>query len=199
VTLQFLQDTTAPTLVCSAKAGSADLTGLQERAYQTLYLLKRLRFDAPLPWTSQSLWDWFTSLVHIIRYQGSQILCCLHLDDIPGAAPVGFIEPGGVVGLNGLVAGATFPAGFPIGVVSYVHEARHADGYFHDCGDTKDKSIQELGAFGVQYYLGLWMANHVIAPPLSAAERAYVHEGAEELRSRGAAFCSVCGGILNEP
>jgi hypothetical protein len=191
VTLQFLQDTTAPTLVCHAADGSADLTSLQEEAYQTLVLIKRLQFDAPLPWTSRSLWDWFTTNVHVIQYTGTQDVCCLH--NVPGGVPIGFMEPGGVEGPSGLLPGATFPAGFPIGVGSYVHEARH--GYGHDCGDTMDMNIPELGAWGVQYYFDLWLANHVIAPPLSAAERAYALASAEELRGTGAAFCSVCGGI----
>ena len=196
IALQFLQDTTAPTLVCRAADGSADLTRLQERAYQTLYLIKRLQFDAPLPWTSLSLWEWFTSNVHIIRYQGSEALCCLHLGDIPGARPVGFTVPGGVVSAaGGLEPGATLPGGFPTDVFGYVHEARHVDGYGHDCDGIRDRNIPELGAFGTQYYLGLWLANHATAPLLTTEERSYARVSSEELRASGGAFCTACGGI----
>lgn len=77
VTLLFLENPTAGTLVCRAADGSVDLTRLQERAYQTLYLLKRLEFDAPLPWTDKSLWGGFTSNVHDIRFmRADNSSCC---------------------------------------------------------------------------------------------------------------------------
>jgi len=193
VTLQFQEDSTAPTLVCHASNGSVDLTSSQEHAYQTLYLIKRLQFDAPLPWTSLSLWDWFTSHVHVIQYKGSEALCCLH--DVPGGAPIGFIVPAGPTGPNGLIAGATFPAGLPTDVFGYVHEARHADGYGHDCDGIRDRNISDLGAWGVQYYLGLWIANHLIAPTLTTAERGYAQQASELLRTGGGAFCTACGGL----
>jgi hypothetical protein len=59
IALQFDVDPTPGTLVCHAVDGSADLTRLQERAYQALILIKHLEFDRPLPWTSKSLWEWF--------------------------------------------------------------------------------------------------------------------------------------------
>jgi hypothetical protein len=139
------------------------------------------------------LWDWFTSHVHVIQYKGSEALCCLH--DVPGGAPIGFIVPAGPTGPNGLIAGAIFPSGFPLDVFGYVHEARHADGYSHDCDGIRDRNISELGAWGVQYYFDLWLSSHVTAPFLSAAERAYAAQGAPELRGSGAAFCTACGGI----
>jgi hypothetical protein len=50
--LKFEQDPTAGTLVCAASDGSADLTLLQERAYQALLVMHRLctsihRFPGP--------------------------------------------------------------------------------------------------------------------------------------------------------
>jgi hypothetical protein len=69
ISVQFQDgDPSAGTLRCHADQGSMDLTPQQERAYQALYLLKRLQFDAPLPWTSQSLWAWFTASVNTIQF-----------------------------------------------------------------------------------------------------------------------------------
>jgi hypothetical protein len=36
-------------------------------------------------------------------------------------------------------------------MVLVIHEARHSQGFYHSCG-TKDRTIAELGAFGVQYW-----------------------------------------------
>jgi len=75
-----------------------------------------------------------------------------------------------------------------------VHEARHADGSPHTCTDnkgryTKDKSIAEMGAFGVVYYLNEWLANH------SDEEREFRMNAATRaamLRQSGGAFCCEC-------
>jgi hypothetical protein len=40
-----------------------------------------------------------------------------------------------------------------------VHEARHAQGLAHTCG-TKDQTIEEMGSWGVQYYLTRWLVEH---------------------------------------
>src|SRR5438876_4314136 len=63
LTLIFDADPTGPALVCNAFSGSANLTLLQRRAYNTVLAMQRIGFDAPLPWTAPataSLWDWFT-------------------------------------------------------------------------------------------------------------------------------------------
>ncbi len=44
-------------------------------------------------------------------------------------------------------------------VVLYVHEARHNQGYGHTCG-TNDRTLAEMGAWGVQYYLDAWLADY---------------------------------------
>lgn len=41
----------------------------------------------------------------------------------------------------------------------FVHEARHANGWPYTCGNL-DSTLDELGAWGVQYYLERWLAAH---------------------------------------
>ena len=53
--LSFESDPTGGTLVCTAAAGSADLTRAQERAFQALRVMRQLQFTRPLPWTSLPL------------------------------------------------------------------------------------------------------------------------------------------------
>ena len=61
VNLTFEQTALAGPLVCRASEGSADLTGFQKTAYFGLILMRELRFERNLPWTSSSLYEWFLS------------------------------------------------------------------------------------------------------------------------------------------
>ncbi|MBP8295384.1 MAG: hypothetical protein KAX84_04700, partial [Burkholderiales bacterium] len=68
LTLTFANDPQGQVLVCTAAAGSANLSLLKKRAYNSLLAMQRLNFDTPLPWTSPptaSLWDWFTLQANI--------------------------------------------------------------------------------------------------------------------------------------
>src|SRR3990170_3885138 len=56
-------------LVCLHEDGSADLDALQLRAYQSLLVMRQLDFDEPLPWTSQSLYDWFVGAFREVRFE----------------------------------------------------------------------------------------------------------------------------------
>lgn len=170
--MEFLDDPTAGTLVCRAAEGSADLTRLQERAFQSLLLMKNLTFDTPLPWTSQSLWEWFTSEVRGIRFRGQQSFCCEDTRVI-------------VLGVS-----ATYEDGFPTLLEGLVHEARHADNrHPHTCGTSADLTIDELGAYGVQYYLNVWLAQHS-GDALTETERRYSANRAEWMRAFS--FCREC-------
>jgi hypothetical protein len=99
--LSFEADPTAGTLVCTAAAGSANLTRAQERAYIQLQNLAAL--------TTQR---W--------------------IDERSGA------------GLSGLMT-----------VIA--HEARHSEIGGHTCG-AKDATYRELGAWGIQHDLKIWLA-----------------------------------------
>ena len=59
--------TSAP-LVCTAAEGSADLSRIQKRIYFALILMKELRFDAPLPWTDKTIYEWFRETASGVRY-----------------------------------------------------------------------------------------------------------------------------------
>jgi hypothetical protein len=161
----FADDPTAGALVCSAEDGSADMTRLQERVYQALYLIRRLRFDAPLPWTGEALWEWFVGAVDGVRVGGSRTYCC---------------DPARVIVIG---VSSEYGDGFPTLIEGLVHEARHADGgHSHSCGTGADQTIDELGAYGVQYYLNLWLAQHNVDPPLTREERLYSASRADLMR-----------------
>ncbi|MGB7537685.1 MAG: hypothetical protein WBM17_04030 [Anaerolineales bacterium] len=150
-------DPTAGTLACKESEGSLDLTPLQKRAYQSILIMKVIRFDAPLPWTDKSLYPWFVDTVDGIRFRTglANSFCC---------------EPANVINIQ--VADNSFifltdrwidPAmggGLMDTMVLYVHEARHNEGYVHTC-NCDDNTIAEMGSWGVQYYLFQWLAQHI--------------------------------------
>jgi hypothetical protein len=193
VPMEFITDPTAGTLACRAEDGSADLTVLQARNYQALYLMKRLEFDAPLPWTDQTLWKWFVGEVRGIRFTSASVSFCCN--------PPRVINVGG--GTSHAPASSAH-RNFPEAIFGLVHEARHADSQHpHTCygpangsgnaiAYTRDKTITELGAFGVQYYLGIWISDHLVAPVLTADERKAAHNASDTLAT--SAFCA-CGGF----
>jgi hypothetical protein len=67
-----------------------------------------------------------------------------------------------------------------------VHEARHTFFEAHTCF-SRDRRIDELGAFGVQYYLDLWLGSHSNLPQ---EYREYFQYRGETLRN--SAFCEEC-------
>ena len=152
--LSFEGDPTAGTLVCTTAGGSANLTRLQERAYQALRVTRRLAFQRPLPWTSQGLYDWLNGTIDGIRFRSDITFsfCCapantinIQTGNLFALQTTRWIDPRSATGLAGLV-----------GVI--VHEARHNQTGGHTCAGTDDATVTELGAWGTQYYLFLWMA-----------------------------------------
>ena len=159
--LRFEDDPTAGTLVCTVAEGSADLTRLQERTYHAVLLLRRFAFDAPLPWTDQALYDWFVGAIRGIRFDNDLSgfgYCC---------------SPPRVMTINPLIlpalqtqrwigdeAGVRGMADF---VRALVHEARHTHPAHrgHGCPDrTFDRTIAEMGAYGVEWHFINWLALH---------------------------------------
>lgn len=172
VRIEVIDDPTAPALVCRAADGSADLSRLEERLYQALLLMRRVQFDAPLPWTSRTLWEWFTDEVRGIRLRGSDTYCC---------------DAGRVIVLG---VRSSYEPGFPTLVEGLVHEARHADRQHpHTCGASADNTIAELGAYGVQYYLNVWLAEHS-GPYVTEEEKRYSRNRADWMRVFS--FCAEC-------
>jgi hypothetical protein len=142
--------------VCTAAAGSRDLSPLRHRVYGTLLLVRRLLFDRPLPWTTESLYRWLTAAITGIRFRGDirTSFCCdparvinLSVSASSSVAQTDrWADPATRGGLDGFL-------------LLLAHEARHAEGHPHTCG-PKDQTVDELGAWGVQYYLARWLAEH---------------------------------------
>ena len=172
LTLTFSVDPTAGNLACHSSAGSADLTPLEEVAYQAVLAMRRIPFDAPLPWTHRSLFNWFTHAVTGADFQSTATVsyCCENdrtvviRSDRDMGLEKRWISPDGLSGLDGVM-------------VLLVHEARHAEGYLHDCNSSDphgdqidDRTIGELGAWGVQYWLEVWLAKHADSAYMAASE-----------------------------
>ncbi len=128
---------------------------MKKRVYNSLLLMRQIQFDQPLPWTKDSLYTWFTSAIRGIRFRAdiTNSSCCNPARTINIAATNlvtrytdRWVEPAIGGGLDGFV-------------LVLVHEARHSQGYPHTCG-SKDQTPEELGSWGVQYYLGKWLAEH---------------------------------------
>ena len=165
IKLTFLDDPTAPKLVCRARDGSADLTRLQERAYQAVLSMRRIRFDAPLPWTKRPMFGWFTRAVTGVQFQfATHSYCCVRDRDIVirSSMDMSYLLD------NHWVARGEVPYGL-MGVIGLMaHEARHAEGYPHTCGSSDDETVgyiddatlEEMGGWGVNYWWLVWLTEH---------------------------------------
>ena len=156
-TLSFEADPTSGKFVCTPAQGSVNLTEMQRRVYQTLLAMKNLQFAEPLPWTSKSLYTWLNDSLTGIRFRDdiTYSYCCDPANTINVRVSSNsylllttrWVEPQLAGGLMDLA-------------VLFAHEARHANGYPHTCG-TDDNTIAEMGAWGIQYYLTLWLSQEV--------------------------------------
>ena len=180
--LSFDSDPSAGRVVCSAAQSSRDLTLLQAQTYRVLTIMRRLTFDQPLPWTANALYPWMTGSIRGIRFRGDDIansFCC---------DPAGTIDIKATLGPNNSgLAALVFPTDFrAVGtlMVLFVHEARHNNGFPHTCADAiNDKTIAELGAWGVQYYTDLFLANHTNPAFLTLSARAGFMQDAQSVCS----------------
>lgn len=193
--LNFLADPTAGKLVCATASGSADLSLLQRRAYQTLLTMKHLQFTQPLPWTNKTLYVWYVSAIKGITFRSDiQFSACCSPKDIMLVRVANnlyllqtdrWIEP-------------TISGGAQDTIALLVHEARHNEGYTHDCplnsGGTvtpnaNDRTIAQLGAWGVEYYFFQWLANYADSSFLNdPSYRQTAQAGADNIRKTR--FCN---------
>ena len=178
-----LGDVSAGVLACRASEGSVDLTVVQNNVYQSLLFLKRLRLDRPLPWTDLSVYDWLRSVIPdgiVVDSFGFSHSCLNCLGPIHVVYPV-YEDLRPTVG--------------HLIVNLLVHEARHAQGFPHTCNFsqtartfTRDRSVAELGGYGVHYSLSYWIGHHSSEPP---AVRQFYAEHAARLLG-GGTFCCEC-------
>lgn len=147
---------------CTAAAGSADLTLFEKRVYQALLALRQIEFDAPLPWTSQSLSVWLPSAIRSIRFADvANSFCCEPGDRIVVKTATNRADDNSC--LMGGDATRWIARDFPCGMDAFlallVHEARHNQGKPHTCG-SKDQTIAELGGWSAQYHVLRWFSEH---------------------------------------
>jgi hypothetical protein len=120
VLLVFEHDPTAR-LECLASNGSRDLTYFQANVYKGLNVLRHITFSVPIPWTSGSLWQWFTGSVRGIRFQNrSDATCCFSDLMILFPTTNAAAHPEQVI-FTKLTDLSSF-------MTIVVHEARHANG-----------------------------------------------------------------------
>lgn len=151
-------DPTSGVDVCHENDGSANLSALQKRIYQTVYVMKLLKFSRPLPWTDLQLYDWLTTTIKGIRFvRGGVSHCC---------EPKNIV----VIALNGdsmlLLTDQWVMDGSIHGLMDatllYAHEARHNEGFLHACTtkNGNDNTLDEMGAWAISHYFALWIAQY---------------------------------------
>lgn len=142
--LTFEGDPTAGTLVCTGAAGSRDLTRLQERAYQTLRVMRDISFDAPLPWTSKPLYEWLRDAIDGIRFRNDiDVSFCCEPDRVIN------IQTRNLAAISREAPEKDMPSALVYTALLFAHEARHSEGRPHSCGSA-DRAPEELGAWGIQ-------------------------------------------------
>jgi hypothetical protein len=156
--ITFEADPSTGELVCTASAGSRDLTSFKRIVYTTLLVMKKLEFNQPLPWTDKQLYTWFVDTIDGVRFRSDieNSSCC---------------DPAGVINIQTALAikntnkwiDPQINTGALDLLVLFVHEARHNEFGGHTCG-ANDNTRAEMGAWGVQYYLYTYLANNLKDP-----------------------------------
>jgi hypothetical protein len=184
VPITFVNDPSAGSLVCREEDGSANLTYVQADTYMAMAFMRRKVFRMALPWTDKSAYDWFRGIVVGIVVEGGatgSASCC---------------SPRGVIHIVYSRSDPFNPKWLSLDTASpagLIHEARHIETGAHSC-DYRDNTIAEMGAFGVQYYYTVWLANYSDEP-----EDMRAHWTWRAWALRKSAFCLECfgSGILS--
>lgn len=163
---------------CEAEIDLQGPTNRRWALYQALRAIHVIRFEQPLPWTSLPLYDWLKGAIDGIALSDPECsYCCdgqqrivLKADLLEHEDMKVWVNPQsghGMIGLIGLI----------------IHEARHAEVGGHTCGDD-DATLAELGAWGTQYYLFLFLADHTPEGFFGTAQRWSALAHAETALSR---------------
>jgi len=168
-------------LVCFRQDGSADLDALQLRAYQSLLIMRQLAFDEPLPWTRQSLYDWFVGAVHELRFEegpGIEYSECCNEKGVVQLASMGvpvmsasrWIDPSSL-GPQGLFyPHARIHAGMQAMIATLVHLARANElgGHLEGCPEPwQEPGNGVLGPWGAEFAFLVWISEHSSGPFLT--------------------------------
>jgi hypothetical protein len=169
---------------CTKAGGSRDLSLLQRRIYNTLLVAKQLQFDQPLPWTRKPFYPWLVDTIKGIRFRGDveHSACCVPARVISiNVATTVMRHTDLWVDREFIGSGANGLSRF---LLLVAHEARHADGASHTCGQaTKDRTVDEMGSWGVQYYLARWLAEHTDQAFFSVGSLHYADDLAKEAKT----------------
>jgi hypothetical protein len=154
LTITFEYDPTVGTLACH----SPNLTALQKRAYQTIFVMSLLNFSRPLPWTDKQLYDWFVGAIDGIRFvEGGYSHCC----EPENVIVIALESDSDILQTDRWVSDVP-DLGLMHTTLLYAHEARHNEGFHHTCttrnGD--DNTLDEMGAWAIHHYLALWIAQY---------------------------------------
>ncbi|HRJ57456.1 MAG TPA: hypothetical protein PK152_07540 [Anaerolineales bacterium] len=156
ITIQY--DPTAGVDVCHAIDGSANLSSLQKRIYQTVFVMKLLNFSRPLPWTNLQLYEWLTTAIEGLRFVRGGISHCCEPENV---IVIALNEDSMLLLTDQWVMDASIH-GLMDATLLYAHEARHNEGFLHVCttrnGD--DNTLDEMGAWAISHYLALWIAQY---------------------------------------
>lgn len=119
-----------------------------------LLIVEAAGFEEPLPWTDLELFVWLTSTIEgiAVRPAVPTSFCCdpegvvvLGADAVPDLTDR-WIDPDTGIGLIGVIG-------------TLAHLARHAEGWEHGC-DPDDRTLAELGPWGVESLVYRWFADH---------------------------------------
>jgi hypothetical protein len=154
-----------PPYECQDGTGPGGQVNPKLALYQGLRAIHALQFSQALPWTEHGLYEWLREAIHGIVVTDTEYShCCAAGKKIVLKADLLYQldyqvwgnpqSGGGLMGLIGLI----------------VHEARHAEIGGHTCG-SDDCTLEELGAWGVQYYLYLYMAENTPAAFFTQQQR----------------------------
>jgi hypothetical protein len=153
------------------------MTYHMRRIRQSLILMKELRFDAPLPWTDKTLWDWFRGLgVGLtVVMDDSSATCCGADRFIHYSVGSSTAEPP-LLGIDALSS-----------IASMIHEARHIEVGPHPCQARYDNLISDLGAFGIVNLYDQYLARHSDPTQVPVEYKPYFLW--RQCANRGGAFC----------
>jgi hypothetical protein len=143
-----------PPYACQGGLDPGDGVNPRLAVYQALRAMKALSFDQPFPWTDETLYAWLQNAIDgIVLADTGVSYCCDPQNRIVLKADL----------LDQAFYATWYNAQYGVGLDTFVglivHEARHAEIGGHTCG-TDDQTLQELGSWGVQYYLFTWLAEH---------------------------------------